>query len=209
MFEWIRKHKFKIIIIVFILLIGVPFITHCLFKINAKHSFWVSTWSAGDFLSFYGSVLSFAATVILSFLALWQNEIIRDESNKHTKLLEEMEKSKSCPFFYIYHCGHGVFHSHIKIGIQNISDNIAIDLELTEMNKSLKRKDELFKTYNILKPQGTWEVDLENGFLEEKNIIEMSIDCKDIYGNKIMFNITGKCNIEQQIYFFNVCKQEE
>ena len=101
MFEWINKHKIIIIVILLILLIGVPLITHCLFKINSNNSFWVSAWSAGEFLSFYGSVLSFVATVILSILALWQNEIIRAESNKHTELLEEMEKNKCCHFVSI------------------------------------------------------------------------------------------------------------
>lgn len=91
--------KRKIVLLFILFLVGIPFGIHCLFKLKSPTSFFIAEWSAGEFLSYYGSFLSFGATVILSALALWQNEIIRSESNKHTILLEQMEINKCCPFF--------------------------------------------------------------------------------------------------------------
>lgn len=209
MFEWINKHKIRIIIFILILIISVPFIIHCLFKIKTNHLFWVSTWSAGDFLVYYGSVLSFCATGILSFLALWQNEIIRRESNKHTKLLEEMEKNKCCPYFNISFVKEKVNHSNIEISIQNVSENIAIDMELFEVNGTLKRKGTFYEHLGLLAPQGVLTVYLENDFLETKDVIEMLIQCKDMYGNLRLYNVRGEYNIESRKYFFAVYKQAE
>ena len=88
--------------------------------------------------------------------------------------------------------------------IQNISDNIAIDMELIDVSGSLKRKDKFIKRIGILSPQASLVVNLENEFMEEKDMIEMVILCKDIYGNKRFYNVKGEYNFEEQIYFFAV-----
>lgn len=207
MFEWIIKQKRKIIIILIILLVGVPFIVHCLFKINSGDSFWVSAWTAGEFLAYYGSMLSFVSTIILSILVLWQNEMIRNESNKHTELLEEMEKSKCCPFFSISFISEKVNHSSIEIEIQNISENIAIDIQLIEINGTLKRKNKFVEFLGNLKPQDTLRVNLGNEFLEDKEIIQMLIQCKDIYGSNRSYAVRGGFNSPKRKYLFAVCKQ--
>lgn len=143
----------------------------------------------------------------LSVLALWQNEMIRNESNKHTKLLEEMEKSKCCPFFSISFISEKVNHSSIEIEMQNISENIAIDIQLIEINGTVKRKNKYVEFLGNLKPQDTLRVNLGNEFLEDKENIQMLIQCKDIYGSNRSYVVRGEFNSPKRKYLFAVCKQ--
>lgn len=206
MFDWIKRNRNKIIIVVTIALMGVPFLIHCLFKIDGGDSFWSAEWTSGDVLSFYGSVLSFCATVILSILALWQNEIIREESNKHTQLLEEMEKSKSCPFFTANCLSEKISHSDISIEIKNITENIAQNIEIEELNSTFNRLEKFHMTYSILAPNASLVVELGNGFLDEIKLLQFSIRCKDIYGNINCFLVQGKYDPRVLNYTFNVIK---
>mgnify|MGYP004460842017 FL=1 len=52
MLEWIKKHKVFMCICFVFIVIGVPFIIHCLFKLHPteKYSFFIAEWSAGELL---------------------------------------------------------------------------------------------------------------------------------------------------------------
>ena len=52
MLEWIKRHKVFVIICFVIIVIGVPFAIHCLFKIHPTedYDFFVAEWSAGELL---------------------------------------------------------------------------------------------------------------------------------------------------------------
>ena len=77
--------------------VGNPLLINWAFTIPALCDFFAVDWEAKDALAYYGSALGFIGTVIFSGLALWQNHIIKAESDKHTALLEQMEKKKSMP----------------------------------------------------------------------------------------------------------------
>lgn len=70
MLEWIKRHKVFVIICFVIIVIGVPFAIHCLFKIHPTedYDFFVSEWSAGELLQYYGGVWygDFGSIVIAS-----------------------------------------------------------------------------------------------------------------------------------------------
>lgn len=51
----------------------------------------------------------------------------------------------------------------------------------------------------LLAQQSVLRVNLENDFLETKDVIEMLIKCKDIYGNLRSYNVRGEYNIESYI----------
>ena len=105
------------------IVIGVPFIFHCLFKLHPteKFSFFVAEWSAGELLQYYGGVLAFAGTVILGALSLHQNEIIKQESDKRIAMQEKREHDSNMPRFRVkfLYCSGG--HSNMKVKIENIS----------------------------------------------------------------------------------------
>lgn len=191
------------------LFIGVPFLTHCLYKIKLHNSFWIAEWTAGDILSYYGSVLSFCATVILSLLAIWQNKAIQDESDKHACLLEEMENNRVCPFFVISLIQESIYHSDMHIAIKNVTENIALDVSLLELEGTLNRGECLKNTYGTLVSNESITVELKNGFLEETDKVKMNILCKDIYGNDCCFLIEGKYIAENAQFSFEALKKKK
>lgn len=92
MFEWIKKHKIFVVVLSFFIILGIPFLIHVLFKIHPKNDFWVAEWTAGDLLGYYGAILAFIGTVVLGMLALYQNHIIKVESDRRAELLEQRER---------------------------------------------------------------------------------------------------------------------
>lgn len=199
-----QKIKEIIIGCLLILLIGVPFIVHCLYKIKSSNVFWIAEWSAGEFLAYYGSVLSFIATIMLSTLALWQNEIIRKESNRHTALLEEMEQNKYSPYFVITNIGEKNGHSNIIINISNITDNIALDIRILEKEDSFNRRVCFDEVYEILNAHDNMDIQLGNGVIGREDLLLMEIQCINIYGNKFSFLVRGNYSYDNYAFKFNV-----
>ena len=143
----LKKHKLLfalICILVLISLVGIPFVINLLFKINSNVSVLEAEWSAGDALGYYGAVLSFIGTVVLGALALYQNHIIKTDTDAKSKLLEAQEKAENMPRFFLRSYGASGFCGQLKIAIMNVSNNIAYDINI----------------YNIRLEQGTnilWE----------------------------------------------------
>ena len=81
MFDWMKNHKKIIAFIIFMIIFGVPLIIHILFKLHPNNDFFVAEWSAGELLSYYGSILAFLGTVILGDFSLYQNLISIHESD--------------------------------------------------------------------------------------------------------------------------------
>jgi len=59
------------------------FIIHCLFSKQAPNDWMVAKWGAGD-------ILTYASTVALGLLALWQNQKFKEENDKVQKRLEQI-----------------------------------------------------------------------------------------------------------------------
>lgn len=206
MFEWVKRRKKMVIGLYLFLLLGIPFITHCLFKIKLNESFWTAEWTAGEILAYFSSILLFGATVILSFLALWQNEIIRQESNKHTQLLVEMERNKSCPFFIVSYISEGIDHNNINISLENVSDNNALNVKISWKNPTYNEVIECEEFFYIITPHSTKKFGLNNNSWDINELIQLNICCTDIYGVKIQFAVDGKYNMSTSIFEFNTAK---
>lgn len=70
MIDFLKRYKKQVTQFVLIGLIVIPLLIHMAFKIPAVSSFFVSVWSAGDVLGFYGVLLGAAATVGGVFLTI-------------------------------------------------------------------------------------------------------------------------------------------
>lgn len=68
--EWISKHKRKWFISFFVFLFIIPLAINTFFKIKAPCAFFVAEWSAGDALSFYGTMLASVATIIGVYMSI-------------------------------------------------------------------------------------------------------------------------------------------
>lgn len=129
--SFLKQHKkatILIIVVITCLTIGIPLLINWMFEIPALCDFFAVNWEAVDALSYYGDVLSFLGTVALSGLALWQNHEIQQADDKHTQLLEQMEKEKNAPFLVLTDLvvsGHSI---GIELSLRNLNNNIAQDV---------------------------------------------------------------------------------
>lgn len=199
MFDWLKRHKLLIIIISFVIIFGVPLIIHILFKIKAPNSFWVAEWSAGDLLSYYGSILAFLGTVVLGILALYQNHIIKIEADRRTELLEQREYEKNMPKFIATPTGRNGFTSNLRFSIRNISENLASEVELYDI-KILKPNNEIFwhteKTYkqSAISSNEEFRIELDNSSIREDGYtFSLEMQCIDKFNTKHKYMIKGFC----------------
>ena len=181
-------------------IIGIPVIIHCLFKTEASNEFLVATWSSGDFLMYYATILSFISTGVLSGLALWQNETIRKQSDKNNEILKQMEMHRVQPFFNAKVIEKKIGYTDVHLEIQNISDNIAIKpyiktayIETAEAKNAVKYQCSL-PAY--LKQDGTFVISFENERLDNDRMLAIEFGCKDIYDNEGRFLVCLKVNLQ-------------
>lgn len=82
--EYIRKHKVKTIALVFVCIFLIPAIINVLFKYSPVCELLGAEWEAGDVLSFYGTLLGSAATIVGVYLSIdaAQRSYHEDEVNK-------------------------------------------------------------------------------------------------------------------------------
>lgn len=128
-FGWIKAHLALVVAILFLLIVGVPFAIHICFKINTPYEFLTADWDSGSVLSYYGSILGFLGTVILSMLALYQNQEIKIESDKRTEMLQSQIHSPELKLDFIPY----LFNfNNIQFELRNISNNLADNINVSD-----------------------------------------------------------------------------
>lgn len=154
-------------IAVIVLTFGIPLGINWMFKTQAPCDFLVASWNADAALSYYGSVLGFLGTVILSGLALWQNHVIQEANNRHTALLEHMERVKNEPHIAVKALSANGRTSNLRVKIINTSENIAEKLSLSglvivdELGNSIWTSGSRIAT-EYLTSGMEWQVSFEN-----------------------------------------------
>ncbi len=196
---FLKKHWIAVIICILVALfmvVGVPFIINLSFSCPAICNFFAVKWEAKDALAYYGSVLGVLGTIIFSGLALWQNHVIKTESDKHTKLLEKMENQKNMP---ILHFGATVSHGNcgrLGLYIENISENIATEVYISKikiLNKDGKEFWSNEKEQRIAYLQDRWDLSLMNPpLISLEQIFSFQISYQDKFGKLHTCNIEGK-----------------
>ena len=191
MWKWLKKHKvaFAVIcILVVFALIGVPLLINILFKINTGISALQAEWSAGDMLGYYGAVLSFLGTVVLSALALYQNHIIKVEADKRAAKLEDRELIKNMPKFCTRSLSFSGSSSKISFDIENISENIAYEIKVYDFLVQGEGKFFQGVEWRVSTPKldskERFTVDTQSPSLGDVKSFQVtaSMSCKDKYG---------------------------
>lgn len=204
--KWIQKYK-KIIIVIFIILIGNPLLVHCLFKLKSQNNFFTAEWSAGEILTYIVTSMSVLSTLVLSLLTIWLNEKIREESVQYRKQIEVMELKKNAPLFYA-NCEKSINScQNMSILFKNVSENIAKDvfvnvLKIERNGNILWNKNNTFIS-NLFLPleQNTCKFQNPNLALNDRIIMELIY--KDIFDNQISIYYIGNYNaIENRIIFY-------
>lgn len=198
--EWFKKHKFLVIVILFCILVGGPFVIHCLFKIqlSEKYSFFIAEWTAGELLQYYGGGLAFLGTIILGALSLYQNDIIKQESDKRIELQEKREHDANMPRFRVKHLLCNGNLSNMVVTIENISDNVANDILVFRICV-VKGSDVVWSYpnsvhYEVIRANDSIEVGLRTEAVQEKGVsIQFDFKCKDKYGDEHVYHVWGFC----------------
>ena len=203
MVAWIKKHKALFIIIcviIFIALVGIPFVINLVFKVDTNINVFQAEWSAGDVLGYYGAVLSFLGTVILGTLALYQNHMIKEEADRKAALLEEKEHIENMPKFNMRFKSCYGFGVRLGFAIKNYSKNISYDLKV--YNISIKADDttmweskQIFKRA-ALDSNSEFEINLDSP--EIKNVDTLTLlaymSCKDKYNGPHEYVLKMYCS---------------
>lgn len=136
MWQFLKKHWLLIsigFICVLFFVVGMPLIINWIFKQPALCEFFVVDWEAKDALAYYGSALGFLGTVIFSALALWQNHMIKTESNKRQEVLDRMEVQKHMPIIEVRPSSCSGSGMHLSFNISNVSENVALDIVVSKI----------------------------------------------------------------------------
>ena len=134
--NFLKKRWPMVMVGVFIFLFmiaGVPLLINWAFTSPAVCDFFVVNWEAKDALSYYGSVLGFIGTAIFSGLALWQNHIIKTESDRRAQIAEKMEQQKHLPILTVSPQSSNGNCMNLSFGIRNLSENVALDVVISKV----------------------------------------------------------------------------
>lgn len=94
--DWLLMNKLKTAVIIFLIFVIPLFVANILFLIPASNEFFVAKWGAGDFISYFGSFLSFIGTLLLGALALYQND-------KLSKINSDLMQNQYKPIITVTH----------------------------------------------------------------------------------------------------------
>lgn len=175
---------------------GVPLLINWAFTVPALCDFFAVGWEAKDALAYYGSALGFMGTVIFSGLALWQNHVIKTESDKHTDILERMENQKNMPILYFGASCMGGKCGQLGLYIENISDNIATEIQLSEIKILNEDGTEFWsngKEQRIAHLKDRCELSLKNPCLvSKKQIFSFQLSYQDKFGELHQCDVEGR-----------------
>lgn len=199
--------KNKYIIFIFILCVfalscGVPLIINYCFKTSAIDEIFVAEWDANAALTYWGATLTFFSTTILSALALWQNDVIKKESSRHSLQLQLMEYRKVMPLFSVICTSEYSEFQKMRIRICNISENPAFCVTIKKacvgnINWNLL-EGQSNKTEKTLFAHQTLEETCQNGPISGREYLQIELLCFDIYRNEIACCYFGKINLDEK-----------
>ena len=202
MSNWIKNHKvlFALICVaILLLLIGVPFVINILFKVPAISEAFVAEWDASDALGYYGAILSFIGTVVLGALALYQNHIIKTESDKKAALAEEQEHAENMPRFFMRFQGASGFCGSLKFAVMNVSNNIAYsvdvyDIKIKSGSKTIWESDDTDGA-PVINPQKEVTIQTKSPAINETGEFTLfaTMSCMDKYDGKHEYILKMTC----------------
>ena len=91
--QFVKKH----FLLVFILAL-IPLIAFLTFAIR-EYALHQIDMKAGEWAAFIGAILSYIGTVLLGLLALWQNEVIKYNSDEYNKKIFDLQMISNVPSF--------------------------------------------------------------------------------------------------------------
>lgn len=200
MINFVKKYKLIIILIVvglIIVVIIIPALLNILFKISAPFEIFEAEWEASAALSYYGEILAFLSTMALSILALWQNIKTSEANDRHTVLLEQMEREKNAPRFIFEECVVLGRASNLTFEIINVTDNIAQGISLSDFSLINEAGQAYWNNKHLVQisylgPLMKHKIELRtDGIKDSKDQLVFSISYSDIFNTKYKKKVVG------------------
>lgn len=205
--EYFKKHKLVLALIAFVLIVVVPFVINFLFKLKSSVPIFVAEWDAGDVLSFYGTLLASAATIIGVYATV-------DYAQKNYR---NDERNRTIPYFalseYSIMCRFDLFLSEDRGTDEKDQTNIYREYKREKVyvvvdENGIKYKTKLTKReLNLIKTNGYAWTQTANGVsLEQEKLLSMPFEAKNI-GNggavdsRLLFYKEGEdCKVAAPLY---------
>lgn len=185
MWEKIKKYRRIIYLLLIVNTFIIPIIIHFLFKIRVENYWIIAEWSAGEFLDYYGSLLTFLSTVLLSLLALWQNNEMKLENEEHRMYLENLELRKNLPCYMAQKTIAEKENKNLEFDLINISENFAYGIEIYDFKMyedlEIVWKNSNIKKFAVVKPNESVYIQLDNPAISENTSIEFKMISYDKY----------------------------
>ncbi len=197
MFNWLKKHKILMGLLSIVIILGVPLAIHILFKINSGIPFFEAEWTAGEALGYYGSILSFIGTVVLGILALYQNRLIKEESDKREQIMEQREHERNMPKFTVVSKDSNGNSANLHFVVNNISENNATDIKVFSIKvispeNTVYWQSKIDYTFDCIAANTCVEIKLNNTSIQKDGyIFSMKMNCKDKYNVPHDYSISG------------------
>jgi len=196
MIDFIRKHKWLLLVLLITLLVVIPVV------IGFIYSGMNDPIPSGDLLNYYGAALSFIGTSFLSLLALYQTDIIQKKESEKEELLRKQEIERNQPRFRIKKINSDSKLTVVKCEIVNLSENVAYKVSVGKTN--LFRDNSLVQTIDSVfsasamqsAESSVFELKIDNEFDE----IRASLTYVDKYETEHEMVAIGK-RIDKEIDF--------
>lgn len=213
---WVKKNKFKAILLIIGLFLIPLVIVHCLFKWKSGYNLISAEWTAGELIGYIAGFETFIGTVILGIIAVWQTEKANKTNDNLLELTKDTEKKSVLPFLS--------FNSYIS-KFEGNNDLISIlakamhgsknetNNELVPIEDSTKRIDLLLSELNFTISHDdikiTTELNAEqkekinNPFGVRKNVNRATLISPDYHYKKIYIENCGKgsaINLKCRLY---------
>lgn len=196
-----RAAQCGVMIIIAIALIAIiaPFAINIGFQTEASCALFSAQWSAGDLLVYCGSVFSGLGTLLLGALTLYQNKLLRDETDKRIQAEKAREYATFMPTIGLQ--DRNVFGDAVILEVSNFSFASIKDIAFSDIrgmdndgNAKWTFDDELLP---MLLPGESNEVQI--GYLNNEHFltqqpletIEMKMTCVNQLGFRYSFSIQG------------------
>lgn len=148
-YEYLRTHKVKSIISIFILAFGIPFLIHCAFYFNAPWTFLIAKWGAGDLLVYYASLLATTGTILLGLIAVAENRQLRDDEITRQNREKETRRLNIKPDISIREIRANKINKpgdyQVTVAISSTSLNTAYNLSLENINIKFLTENRIIK----------------------------------------------------------------
>lgn len=143
---------------------------HCLFKIPAPLPFFEHVWGAGD-------ILSYISTILLAWIAYWQNQRYKDEADKHQQEQEAILEDTNKKFLLLQENIDRQTRMLLSLENDKMIPNIQIGSGLTDSGRLRRITVSLSQELTF----GTISVHLKNiGITGVNNIVCNKLSINDI-----------------------------